>query len=505
MKTLKNVVGPLFVLLMFFGAIYLLHQELSQYHLSDFIQALQSIPLAYVMIAVALTALNYVILIAYDWVGVRYIGHPMPFKRVALASFLGCAVGNNFGSLLGGSGIRYRLYSNWGLPATDIVKLVLLLSITFWVGLFGVTGIVTLIEPAPIPARLQLPFSSSRPIGILLCVFTTIYLIASLAQKKLKLGKYQFAPPPIKLALTQYLIVALDLIVAAAVLFVLLPAAFQITFWHFFGMFLLAVVLAIVSTVPGGLGVFELTLIVLLDGTNSHELVGALLAFRIIYYLIPLAIGVLLMAGNEIAANKAHLKGAMAFTQKWSGLIAPRVLAVTVFVSGVILLISGATPSVQSRMELLRRTLPLPAIEVSHFVGSIIGVLLLVLARGLQRRIETAWYLTVALLVGGIVASFMKGFDWEEAIILSVMLIALLPAKSQFFRHGALLRDRFTFGWFVAIAMAIGLTIWVMFFAYKHVEYQDDLWWKFAINGNAPAFDASNRWHRFGGPVFYCR
>ena len=420
----KNVAGPMFVLMMFFGALYLLHNELNQYHLSDFTDALKSIPPVDLLIAIGLTALNYVVLMAYDWVGVRYIGHPMPFKRVALASFLGCAVGNNFGSLLGGSGIRYRLYSNWGLSATDIVKLVLLLSITFWVGLFGISGLVMLIDPAPIPDRLNLPFSSSRPLGILLSVVTVVYLFASIAQKKLTFGKHEFSPPPINLAAIQYLITALDLVIAAAVLFVLLPDAFQISFWHFFGTFLLAVVLAIVSTVPGGLGVFELTVIVLLDGTDSHELVGALLAFRIIYYLIPLAIGLLLMAGNEIAVNKHHLKGAMTFTRKWSGLVAPSFLGVTVFMAGIILLISGATPSIDSRMDLLRRTLPLPAIEVSHFVGSIIGVLLLVLARGLQRRIETAWYLSVALLVGGIIASLIKGFDWEEATILSVMMIA---------------------------------------------------------------------------------
>ncbi len=486
MKDWKKFAGPLFVLVVFFGALYLLHRELNQYHLGDFVQALRNIPLVYLLAAIGLTVLNYVILIGYDWVGVRYVGHPMHFRRIAMASFLGCAVGNNFGSLLGGSGVRYRLYSNWGLSAADIVKLVLLLSITFWIGLFGIAGIVMLMDPAPIPARLHLPISTSRPIGILFCVMTAIYLIASAAQRKIKIVRWQFTPPPLKLAGAQYLIASFDFAVAAAVLYVLLPDAFHVTFWHFFGVFLLAIVLAVISTVPGGLGVFELTIIVLLDGTNSHDLVGSLLAFRLIYYLIPLVIGLLLLGGNELTVHRHHLKGAFTSTKKWSSFVAPWFLAATVFASGVVLLISGATPSSEGRMGMLRRILPLPAVEITHFLGSIFGVFLLILARGLQRRIETAWYLTVVLLAGGIVTSIMKGFDWEEAVLLWVMLIALLPAKPFFFRKGSLLSNRFTVSWFVAIAMVLGLILWIMLFAYKHVEYRDELWWRFAFDGSAP-------------------
>ncbi len=482
----KKFAGPLFVLIVFVAALWLLHRELKQYHLSDFIQALRNIPPWHLAAAFGLTVLNYVILIGYDYFGVRYIGYPMAFRRIALASFLGCAVGNNFGSLLGGSSVRYRLYSLWGLSATDIVKLVLLLSMTFWIGLFGIAGIVMVIDPAPIPQRLHLPFDSSRPIGIAFCLFTVGYLIASAMQTRLKIRNREFRPPPLKLAAAQYLIASLDFAVVALVLYVLLPSNFEVTFWHFFAVFLLAIVLAVVSTVPGGLGVFELTIIVLLDGINSHELVGSLLAFRLIYYLIPLVIGLLVLGASELAANRKHVKGVFTFSKKLAGVITPRILAATVFLTGVILLISGAMPAAEGRMGILRRALPLPAIEISHFLGSIFGMLLLVLAVGLHRRIETAWYLTIALLAGGIVASLTKGFDWEEALILGVMLLALLPAKSYFFRHGSLLRYPFTLGWFVAILIVVGLTIWITIFANRHVDYQEDLWWKFAFEGSAP-------------------
>jgi phosphatidylglycerol lysyltransferase len=486
MKEWKNFIGPSFVLLVFFAALYLLHRELSQYHLHDFVAALQAIPANHVLAAVALTVLNYVILTGYDWVGLRYVGHPMPIRRIAIASFLGSAVGNNFGSLLGGSGVRYRLYSNWGLSAAEIVKLVLLLSLTFWISALGISGLVMLVDPVPIPERLHLPFSTARPIGILFSALTVLYLTASVLQKKVRIHQWELVPPPLRLAALQYLIGALDFAVAAAVLYVLLPADLSIGYWHFFGAFLLAIVLSVISTVPGGLGVFELTLIVLLDRSSSQGLVGSLLAFRLIYYLIPLLLGLLLLVGNELTTHQARVKEAIALTRKWSNVVAPRILALSVFLAGIVLLISGATPTAEGRIGLLRRALPLPAIEISHFLGSILGVALLILARGLQRRIETAWYLTIGLLAGGIVVSLLKGFDWEEAIILGVMLLLLLPARSHFYRHGSFLRNPFTPGWFAAIAMVLGFVVWIMFFAYKHVDYREEIWWRFAFNESAP-------------------
>ena len=111
-KMLQSLAGPALILLMFMGALWLLHNELRQYHLNDFLNAFVKIPAKSLWCAVALTALNYVILVGYDWLAIRYIKHPMSLKRVALASFLGYAVGNNFGTLLGGSTIRYRLYTS---------------------------------------------------------------------------------------------------------------------------------------------------------------------------------------------------------------------------------------------------------------------------------------------------------------------------------------------------------------------------------------------------------
>jgi phosphatidylglycerol lysyltransferase len=130
--------------------------------------------------------------------------------------------------------------------------------------------------------------------------------------------------------------------------------------------------------------------------------------------------------------------------------------------------------------------LPLPVIEVSHLSGSVAGILLILVARGLQRRVETAYYATVALLLGGIVFSLLKGLDFEEAIVLAIMLAAFLPCRQHFYRRGALVTERLSVHWFVAITLVVACTLWIMMFAYKHVEYNNELWWQFAFDGHAP-------------------
>ena len=456
---LRAVAGPLIVLCMLAAALWLLHRELREYHLKDFLRAVGEIAPAHILLAVALTLLNYVILIGYDWLGIRYIRHAMSFPRIALASFLGYAVGNNFGTLLGGSTIRMRLYTAWGLSAVEIIKLVIILSVTFWIGLFALSGVVFIVDPLPIPDRLHLPVSSTIPLGIVLGSLAITYLLfCAVRQTPIKLHQWEFTPPPVGLSLLQYVIATLDLMVAATVLYVLLPASVEVGYVHFLAVYLLAVVAALFSQVPGGLGVLELVILVVLGPTEPQHVVAALLAYRAIYYLIPLTLGLLVLGGNELAFNRRHVGAAAKTLGRWTSFVAPRVLGVTIFVAGVVLLLSGATPAAHGRLGLLREMLPLPVIEASHLLGSIAGIVLILLAHSVQRRIETAYYAVVALLIGGVAFSLLKGFDYEEAIILGVMVAILIPCRRHFYRKGALLTERFSPGWFAAIGLVIAWT-----------------------------------------------
>jgi len=117
-----------------------------------------------------------------------------------------------------------------------------------------------------------------------------------------------------------------------------------------------------------------------------------------------------------------------------------------------------------------------------------VGVGLLLLARGLQLRLNAAFHLSMVLLAGGIVFSLFKGLDYEEAIALAIVLAGLWLSRGEFYRPAALLSERFTPGWLAAVVTVIGASVWLGFFAYKHVEYSSALWWRFAPEADAPRF-----------------
>jgi phosphatidylglycerol lysyltransferase len=131
---------------------------------------------------------------------------------------------------------------------------------------------------------------------------------------------------------------------------------------------------------------------------------------------------------------------------------------------------------------------PLGVIEISHFVGSLAGAALLVLAWALRRRLDAAWGLAAIALIVGIVSSVFKGLDFEEAFVLLIVLTLLLPARSAFYRRAALTNEPFTPGWLLAVAVVIAVTAWLGLFAYKHVEYSSELFWQFEARGDAPRF-----------------
>jgi phosphatidylglycerol lysyltransferase len=156
------------------------------------------------------------------------------------------------------------------------------------------------------------------------------------------------------------------------------------------------------------------------------------------------------------------------------------------FLAGVILLFSGATPAEHDRLHWLRQFLPLSVLEASHFLGSIVGAVLILLAHGMQRRLDSAYWGAIVLLSAGLVASLLKGFDFEEAIYLALLLAALIPCRQHFYRHSGLFSERFSPAWLAAVALVLGCTAWLMLFTYKHVEYSKSLWWEFAFNRDAP-------------------
>ncbi len=484
---LTRFFGPVFVLFVFGGALWLLHHELKHYTLADLRAGVARIPPSHLGLAIVLTALNYVVLIGYDLLSIRSIRHPMPVGRVAVASFIGYTCSYNFGALLGGPSARYRLYSMWGLSAVEILKLLFLLGITFWVGFFALAGAVFLIEPVAVPPALHLPFETVRPLCVVLLGVVAAYVAACTVRRRpIRFRRWEFSLPTPALSIAQIVVASADLLIAAAAMFVLLPPGAAPSYLWFLGVYLLAVLAVLITHVPGGLGVFELVMIWSLGGDDPHLLLGSLLVFRLVYYLLPLSLAAVMLAVVEVTSNWKHLAPWRHAAASVTRASVPRIMTFVVFAAGVVLLFSGATPAEHERLHWLKQFLPLPVIEISHFLGSLTGMLLLLLARSLQRRIETAYFATIGLLVAGIALSLLKGLDYEEAVLVAALLAFFVPCRRHFYRRGAVVSERYSPGWLVAIACVLFCSLWLMRFAFRHVEYSDQLWWQFAFSGDAP-------------------
>ena len=173
---------------------------------------------------------------------------------------------------------------------------------------------------------------------------------------------------------------------------------------------------------------------------------------------------------------------------RWIPLVAPRLLAVTTFSAGVLLLATGALPARETRLGWLALALPLPAVELSHFLASLVGLGLVLLASALQHRLDAAYLLSVVLLGAGAALALLRGLHWEEALILLGTLAVLVPCRPLFYRRAQVLGDLFSPGWIVAVAAAVGGSVWLGMFAYRHVDYSHELWWEFALFSGAPRF-----------------
>ena len=485
---MKVWAGPIFVLVMLIAALWFLHLELKKYSLEEFKNGLLAIPGWKLFLAVLFTLLNYAILVCYDWLGIWYIRHPMKFGRVALASFLGYSVGNNFGLLFGGSTIRYRLYSTWGLSAAEIVTLLFILAITFWIGLFALSGLVFLIFPLEIPDAINLPMSNTRPLGILLTTLAVGYLLASYFGKPIRIGKKEFRPPPFGLSVAQYFVAAIDLLVAAAIVYVLLPESIEISYFKFVGIFLLAQVAVFVTQVPGGLGVLELCLITLLAPTAAAkpELFAALMAYRLIFYLTPMVIGIGMLGAHEVIMHRANLKKAFGALGVWTPDIAPRFIALVVFFTGVCILLASALPVDDYRIDRLVTVIPATFIEVNYTMGGVFGVLLLLLASGLYQRMEIAWRLTLPALVASTFFALFGSLGYWQAIMLVVAFSVVAPTRHYFYRRGKFLTERLAWHWLIAISIVLILAFWLYWFAAKERNDFSLAFWNIGLHLDAP-------------------
>jgi lysylphosphatidylglycerol synthetase-like protein (DUF2156 family) len=165
--------------------------------------------------------------------------------------------------------------------------------------------------------------------------------------------------------------------------------------------------------------------------------------------------------------------------------VAPTLTALLTLGAGVMLLASGATPGDPERLRWLADHAPLPVIEVSHFVSSIIGLMLVLVAFGLRQRLDAAWAAACSLLAVAATLALLKGVNWEETAVLAALCVVLLPLHAAFPRMARLSRLDITPGWMLSALMALIGTGVLSLWSFHNVAYGDQLWWRVMVSADA--------------------
>jgi len=305
-------IGQILPLVLFAVAAWLLYHEVRKYNLQEVLDSFAAIPPLQIVAALAMMVVNYSILVGYDWLALYAIRRKLPLLQVSLASFVGHTTSYNFGALLGGTTVRYRFYSAWGLSGMEIVRLIAMLAVTFWFGVFALAGTLFVLDPLPTPEPiklpggniLELPGGSVFTLGIVLLAMTACYLaLVFLWRRPIRWRSHEVRLPEPGIAVAQLIVAAVDLAAAAGCAYALMPADFHLSFPVFLSIYMLAIVLVVLSHVPGGVGVLEVTVLTFVGHHNVHVVAG-LLAFRVIYYLLPLVLAALAWGAYELCQRR---------------------------------------------------------------------------------------------------------------------------------------------------------------------------------------------------------
>jgi len=461
----------------------------NEVRLTDVKAALASLTPMRVALALGFTALSYLALTFYDVLALSIIGRPLPWRTAATASFTSYTLSHNLGvALLTGGSARYRVYTAAGLDGPDIARVIGLAAATFWTGVATVAGVALALHTGPLALpglALEAGVIHLLGYGVLATAAITFAATCVIRTPVRLFGFVLPLPRPAQFG-AQLLVAAVDLACASAALFVLIPAASPALLPAFILAYALGIIAAVVTHVPGGIGVFEAVVLSVLPGDRA-TLLAALVAYRVIYYLLPFAIGIVVLAVHEGRRQRGRSR-LLAGVERVVAGVAPLLLSTAVFGGGALLLLSGALPAIGPRMADLARVLPLPFIEASHLANSFVGTLLLLLTPGLYRRLDGANLAARVLLVAGALFSLGKGIDYEEAIACLTLAALLQWTRRAFYRHTALTQAPLGPGWMASVAAVLGTVTWVGFFAFRHVDYSGDLWWRFALHGDAPRF-----------------
>jgi uncharacterized membrane protein YbhN (UPF0104 family) len=276
------------------------------------VAALHAIAPGSVISAALFVAGSYVTLTFYDLFALRAIGHSnVPYRIAMLASFTSYSIGHNVGAtVFTGGAVRYRIYSAWGLDVLTVAKICFLAGLTFWLGNATVLGLGIAYAPAAASAIDQLPEWLNRAAAVMILAVLSAYIIWVWRRPRVfGLRDWLVTLPGGPLTLLQIGIGIIDLACCALAMYVLLPSEPNIGFVTLAVIFVAATLLGFASHAPGGIGVFDAAMLVALWRFDKPQLLAGLVLFRLLYYVVPFALSLVILGGRELLLGIAARTG----------------------------------------------------------------------------------------------------------------------------------------------------------------------------------------------------
>lgn len=490
-RLLRNL-PPLLGLLLLFGAIYVVQREFHNLRLADITAALRAIPNRALWLGAMWTVLSYGVLTFYDRLASIYAGHKVGYLRTSFASFCAYALSHNLGfAAVSGAAVRYRLYAHWGLTPFQIAKVVAFCSLTFGLGGMVLGGAILFYEPGAVPFFGQtLPHVVLYIAGAALWAIVGAYLTLSRVVGRIKLFGHTAELPDWRMAVLQVVLATVDVVVTAAIFYVLLPQAEGLTYLRFLAVYVASYTAGLAANLPGGIGVFDTAMLLGLSPMlEAPTILSAILVFRLYYYVIPL-----FLAGGMFAGNEALLSGATLF--KKSDILenepdfAVAAVTGTVGMCGALLLglgIIDPRPDFSwAFMDWIGPHLAEMAAEAGQYVPSLIGTALMMLAVGLSQRVAMAWRATLAVLLGAALFTAAQGVKlWIPAVLL-VSVLVVLPFRRAFYRHGRLLSGEIQLSTVLPTFALVGCVLALVGYEPHVRAFDKNSWWELVLSPFVP-------------------
>ena len=491
--------GPLVASSVLFGlGAFAVYKMLHGISITDVIFHIKATPPVSLALAIVATAFGYMALVGYDWSALRFIGKNIKMSTVALGSFTAFALSNSIGlAIVSGGAVRYRFYRGLRLSVGDIAAVSTYCAVAFGFGVtvIGFAGLAW--TPDALSSFVPLSELSLRILSLVVLVVVIGFVLwASLRQRPIGLGRFKLVVPGPREVVLQLVFTLADILLAAATLYVLLPSATAatISYPEFVPIFIIAVVAGILSHVPGGIGIFEAVILGAISFGTEHTaaIAAALFTYRVIYYFLPLVLGVAVLVVLEIRNNSKFLRipssaipGSVKAASALSYLI-PGIMASLTFIAGAALVLNGMVPIPASILNELKPAVPVGLFEAYNVVMGIAGGALIVVANGLREQSRSALYVVLAIIAVAIISLILQQLDLNLAFGLIVLAAILWFSRARFDNVAPLSIGKKPL---ISIALwaAFALSVVLFFqFAHQDANYYHARWWQFAFDANMP-------------------